>query len=100
MEITEAWEKAYDIFMDEARGTYEEEVIAYTEELMQALKPKMGHWIMPVQDDGTSEPILYQIRCSQCGFDLDPQTWYIELHQYGADRYCPACGAVMMRVEK
>lgn len=55
----------------------------------------IGHWIMPVQDDGMSEPTCYQVRCSECGFDLDPQTWHMELHQYGADRYCPSCGAKM-----
>lgn len=58
-------------------------------------KPKMGRWIMPVQDDGMSDPIYYQVRCSECGFDLDPQTWHMELHQYGADKYCPNCGARM-----
>ena len=56
---------------------------------------KEGHWIMPVQDDGMSDPIYYQVRCSECGFDLDPQTWHMELHQYGADKYCPNCGAKM-----
>lgn len=56
---------------------------------------KTGHWIMPVQDDGMSEPICYQVRCSECGFDLDPQTWHMELYQYGADKYCPNCGAKM-----
>ena len=54
-----------------------------------------GHWIMPVQDDGMSDPIYYQVRCSKCGFDLDPQTWHMELHQYGADKYCPKCGSKM-----
>lgn len=58
-----------------------------------------GHWVMPVRDDGTSDPICYQVRCSKCGFDLDPQTWHTELHQYGADKYCPNCGA-KMEVEK
>ncbi len=58
-------------------------------------KPKTGHWIMPQQDDGMSDPIYYQVRCSECGFDLDPQTWYQELHQYGADKYCPKCGRKM-----
>lgn len=57
---------------------------------------KTGHWIMPVQDDGMSDPIYYQVRCSECGFDLDPQTWHMELHQYGADKYCPKCGASMV----
>ena len=65
--------------------------------LSQALEqePKTGHWVMPVQDDGMSDPIYYQVRCSECGFDLDPQTWHMELHQYGADKYCPNCGAKM-----
>lgn len=54
-----------------------------------------GHWIMPIQDDGMSNPICYQVRCSECGFDLDPQTWHMELHQYGADKYCPRCGSKM-----
>lgn len=58
-------------------------------------EPKTGHWIMPVQDDGMSDPIYYQVRCSKCGFDLDPQTWHMELHQYGADKYCPRCGSKM-----
>ena len=59
-------------------------------------QPKMGHWIMPVQDDGMSDPIYYQVRCSKCGCDLDSQTWHMELHQYGADKYCPNCGAKMV----
>lgn len=54
-----------------------------------------GEWIMPIQDDGMSDPIYYQVRCSKCGFDLDPQTWHQELHQYGADNFCPNCGADM-----
>lgn len=58
-------------------------------------QPKTGHWVMPVQDDGMSDPIYYQVRCSKCGFDLDPQTWHMELHQYGADKYCPKCGRKM-----
>lgn len=64
---------------------------------MPSIKPqqKTGHWKMPVQDDGMSDPIYYQVRCSKCGFDLDPQTWHVELHQYGADKYCPKCGARM-----
>lgn len=61
---------------------------------------KTGHWIMPVQDDGMSDPIYYQVRCSECGFDLDPQTWHQELHQYGADKYCPKCGCRIMEVEE
>jgi len=56
---------------------------------------KTGHWIMPQQDDGMSDPIYYQVRCSKCGFDLDPLTWHMELHQYGADKYCPKCGRKM-----
>ena len=59
-------------------------------------EPKTGHWIEPQQDDGMSDPIYYQVRCSECGFDLDPQTWHMELHQYGADKFCPNCGAKMV----
>lgn len=62
-------------------------------------KQKTGRWLMPQQDDGMSDPIYYQVRCSECGFDLDPQTWHMELHQYGADKYCPNCGAKMNGVE-
>ena len=58
-------------------------------------KQRTGHWEMPQLDDGMSDPIYYQVRCSECGFDLDPQTWHMELHQYGADKYCPNCGAKM-----
>ena len=54
-----------------------------------------GEWIKPVQDDGMSNPIYYQVRCSKCGFDIDPQTWYEELHCHGADNFCPNCGADM-----
>ena len=61
---------------------------------------KKGHWIMPQNDDGMSDPIYYQVRCSECNFDLDPQTWHQELHQYGADKYCPKCGAKMQEVKK
>ena len=61
---------------------------------------KTGRWIMPVQDDGMSDPIYYQVRCSECGFDLDPQTWHQELHQYGADKYCPNCGAKMVEPQE
>jgi DNA-directed RNA polymerase subunit RPC12/RpoP len=43
-----------------------------------------------------SDPIYYQVRCSECGFDLDPQTWHQELHQYDADKFCPKCGSPMM----
>ena len=63
-------------------------------------EPKAGHWIMPVQDDGMSDPIYYQVRCSKCGFDLDPQTWHMELHQYGADKYCPKCGFRMVEPQE
>ena len=62
---------------------------------ISALSENKGKWIMPIQDDGMSDPIYYQVRCSKCGFDLDPQTWHQELHQYGADKYCPNCGADM-----
>ena len=58
------------------------------------------HWIMPIQDDGMSDPIYYQVRCSECGFDLDPQTWHEELHQYGADKYCPKCGCRMVEPQE
>ena len=69
-------------------------------ELPPVSTEKTGRWIMPVQDDGMSDPIYYQVRCSECGFDLDPQTWHQELHQYGADKYCPKCGCRMMEVEE
>lgn len=62
-------------------------------------RPTTGRWIMPQKDDGMSKPIYYQVRCSECGFDLDPQTWHMELHQYGADKYCPNCGAKMAESE-
>jgi GH43 family beta-xylosidase len=66
-----------------------------TIEKLPPVKPQeqTGHWIMPVNDDGMSDIIYYQVRCSKCGFDLDPQTWDMELHQYDADKYCPKCGA-------
>lgn len=54
-----------------------------------------GHWIEPRNDDGMSDPIYYQIRCSKCNFDLDPQTFCEELKRYGGDKYCPRCGARM-----
>lgn len=63
-------------------------------------EPKTGHWIMPVQDDGMSNPICYQVQCSECGFDLDPQTWHMELYQYGADKFCPNCGAKMVEPQE
>lgn len=69
-------------------------MIKRLEELRENAKGK-AHWVMPVQDDGMSDPIHYQVRCSKCGFDLDPQTWHMELHQYGADKYCPKCGSKM-----
>ena len=50
-------------------------------------------WIPPKNDDGMSDPIEYQVRCSNCGFDLDPQTFWVELKKFGADKYCPNCGA-------
>ena len=81
-------------------GTYATEIWSMPEKdflkwLNEDAEPKTGRWIMPVQDDGMSDPIYYQVRCSKCGFDLDPQTWHMELHQYGADKYCPNCGAKM-----
>lgn len=63
-------------------------------------EPKTGHWVMPVQDDGMSDPIYYQVRCSECGFDLDPQTWHQELHQYDADKFCPNCGCRMLKPQE
>lgn len=63
-------------------------------------EPKTGHWVMPVQDDGMSDPIYYQVRCSECGFDLDPQTWHQELHQYDADKFCPNCGCRMVEPQE
>ena len=63
-------------------------------------EPKEGHWVMPVQDDGMSDPIYYQVRCSECGFDLDPQTWHQELHQYDADKFCPSCGCRMVEPQE
>ena len=62
---------------------------------ISALSENKGEWIKPVQDDGMSNPIYYQVRCSKCGFDIDPQTWYEELHCHGADNFCPNCGADM-----
>ena len=64
-------------------------------DMWKAIPNKVGHWIMPQQDDGMSDPIYYQVRCSECGFDLDPQTWHQELHQYDADKFCPKCGSPM-----
>lgn len=61
----------------------------------KALAKRKAHWIMPANDDGMSDPIYYQVRCSKCGFDIDPQTWYEELQKYGAGKYCPKCGCQM-----
>ena len=72
--------------MNEIRKAYDK---------IPSAESKTGHWIMPVQDDGMSDPIYYQVRCSECGFDLDPQTWHQELHQYNADKFCPKCGCLM-----
>lgn len=63
-------------------------------------KIRTGHWIMPRNDDGMSDPIEYQVRCSECGFDFDPQTWHMELHKYGGDKYCPYCGVRMIEPKK
>ena len=57
---------------------------------IEPIRPR-GHWIEPQQDDGMSDPIKYQVRCSNCGWDIDPQTWYEEM----AHNYCPNCGAEM-----
>ena len=85
---------------DEER-TRLEDLTAYIWELPSVTpKQKTGRWLMPQQDDGMSDPIYYQVRCSECGFDLDPQTWHMELHQYGADKYCPNCGARMTESEE
>ena len=56
---------------------------------------KVAHWIMPRNDDGMSDPIEYQVRCSNCGFDIDPQTFDLELKAQGADKCCPRCAALM-----
>ena len=61
---------------------------------VQPIRPR-GHWIDPQQDDGMSDPIKYQVRCSNCGWDIDPQTWYEEI----AHNYCPNCGADMRESE-
>lgn len=74
----------------------EQAEIQKTYELGKTEGQKTGHWIMPVNDDGMSDPYDYQVKCSECGFDLDPQTWHQELHQYGADKFCPKCGAKMV----
>ena len=80
---------------DEINGSNCYECVKGIKDRYNLQEPKTGHWIMPQQDDGMSDPIYYQVRCSECGFDLDPQTWHQELHQYGADKYCPNCGANM-----
>ena len=84
----EAWRRTKGYLYDVLSGEEADEII-------KALEPKTGHWIMPQQDDGMSDPIYYQVRCSECGFDLDPQTWHQELHQYDADKFCPKCGCPM-----
>lgn len=55
----------------------------------ECVQPKMGRWIMPQMDDGMSDPVVYQVRCSVCKWDVDPQIWYEEL----AHAFCPNCGA-------
>jgi hypothetical protein len=57
-----------------------------------------AHWIPPRNDDGMSDPIEYQVRCSHCGFDIDPQAFYEELKRFGGDKYCPCCGYIMDEV--
>jgi hypothetical protein len=54
-----------------------------------------AEWIMPKNDDGMSDPIEYQVRCSNCGFDMDPQTYNEEFKRYQANKFCPKCGAKM-----
>lgn len=56
---------------------------------------RKGKWIPPKYDDGMSDPIEYQVRCSVCGFDIDPQMYAMELKRFGANKYCPKCGAEM-----
>lgn len=83
-------------YFDDKESEHEmDEVFYLAKKALKEQTPKTGHWVMPVQDDGMSDPIYYQVRCSKCGFDLDPQTWHQELHQYGADKFCPFCGARM-----
>ena len=55
----------------------------------ESVQPKMGRWIMPQMDDGMSDPVVYQVRCSVCKWDVDPQIWYEDL----AHGFCPNCGA-------
>ena len=88
-------EEIYKIFScnkasDEIVGIYEKILDLPSADVRENIH---GEWKMPIQDDGMSDPIYYQVRCSKCGFDLDPQTWHQELHQYGADNFCPNCGS-------
>lgn len=62
---------------------------------MRSSTNKKGKWIPPKHDDGMSDPIEYQVRCSVCGFDIDPQTYHMELKRFGANKYCPKCGTEM-----
>ncbi len=88
--------KYTDEEIDRAQAVEEAYIDKMVELAVEELKRPKGRWIMPQQDDGMSDPIYYQVRCSECGFDLDPQTWHMELHRYGADKYCPNCGAKMI----
>lgn len=63
----------------------------------ETIERTKGKWILPKQDDGMSEPIAYQVRCSICGFDIDPQTFWEELKRFGGDKYCSCCGSKMVR---
>ena len=63
------------------------------------VEEKTGHWILPKNDDGTSETIEYQVRCSECGLVLDPQT-YSELKMNNGINYCCRCGAEMKGVKQ
>lgn len=90
----EAIEFIHDIQTDAVYSILTEEKEAL-DMAISALSENKGEWKMPVQDDGMSDPIYYQVRCSQCGFDIDPQTWHEELHRHGADNFCPNCGADM-----
>ena len=83
-----------------SNGNYESVCKAINELPSVTPQPKTGHWIDPQQDDGMSDPIYYQVRCSNCGFDFDPQTFYQELKQYGADSFCPNCGAKMVEPQE
>lgn len=95
--ITTALKETHSVHTEEGhfRVVQEETLIGVGMAYEQVSMEKTGRWIMPVQDDGMSDPIYYQVRCSECGFDLDPQTWHQELHQYGADKYCPKCGTFL-----